>query len=339
MSVGIGKTYLGLSHMEQELFKNVNSKFLVVAPKLSIFQTWKDECIKHKKEHLIPYITFSTYRSLSKADWRYTCVYLDEVHNFLFSHRDWIDSYRGKILGLTGTLPVRRDTEKYIMIDKYCPPVYRYTTDEAIEDEILNDYKIYVHPLSLNKIKNIPQITKTKGTFYTSELKIYEFWSRRIDSMEPCSRAAMLAIIMRMKALMDFKSKENYAKQLITKITGKCLVFANTTEQAERICQYTYHNKNSKDPTILEKFKSGDIMLLAAVLQLSEGINIPNLKYGVILHSYGNVFKLQQRIGRLVRLNPTETAIVHILMYKDTIDEKWVRQALGKYDQSKITYL
>jgi superfamily II DNA or RNA helicase len=38
--------------------------------------------------------------------------------------------------------------------------------------------------------------------------------------------------------------------------------------------------------------------------------------------------KSAQRLGRLLRLNPDEKAIIHILCYEDTVDEAWVNQAL-----------
>jgi superfamily II DNA or RNA helicase len=71
---------------------------------------------------------------------------------------------------------------------------------------------------------------------------------------------------------------------------------------------------------------------------LSEGVNIPELKQGIILHAYGNERKSSQRIGRMLRLNPDDTATIHILCFKDTIDEKWVTEALEGFDQSKITW-
>jgi superfamily II DNA or RNA helicase len=46
--------------------------------------------------------------------------------------------------------------------------------------------------------------------------------------------------------------------------------------------------------------------------QFSEGINIPNLRVGIIWHAFGNERKATQRIGRLLRLNPDETATVHL---------------------------
>ena len=46
--------------------------------------------------------------------------------------------------------------------------------------------------------------------------------------------------------------------------------------------------------------------------------------------------KTAQRIGRLLRLNPTETATCHILCYKGTQDERWVESALKSFDENKI---
>jgi superfamily II DNA or RNA helicase len=56
------------------------------------------------------------------------------------------------------------------------------------------------------------------------------------------------------------------------------------------------------------------------------------------MHAYGNERKASQRIGRLLRLNPDDTSIIHILCYKDTIDEKWVANALEPFDKDKIIF-
>jgi superfamily II DNA or RNA helicase len=143
---------------------------------------------------------------------------------------------------------------------------------------------------------------------------------------------------MRMKAMQTYPRKEKYAKLLLESINSKCIVFANTQEQADRICKDSYHSTNSESKENLIKFKHGEITKLSCVLQLSEGVNIPELRQGIIMHAYGNERKSAQRIGRLLRLNPDETATIHILCYMDTIDEKWVKEAIEGYDESKITW-
>ena len=48
MSMGAGKTKLGLMHMQYYLHDQ--SRYLVVAPKRSIFQSWIDDCKKFECE-------------------------------------------------------------------------------------------------------------------------------------------------------------------------------------------------------------------------------------------------------------------------------------------------
>ena len=81
------------------------------------------------------------------------------------------------------------------------------------------------------------------------------------------------------------------------------------------------------------------IQRLACVQQLSEGVNIHDLRTGLMMHSFGNEVKARQRIGRLLRLNPDQTATVHILMYLDTVDVGWVESALETFDAAKIYYV
>ena len=56
------------------------------------------------------------------------------------------------------------------------------------------------------------------------------------------------------------------------------------------------------------------------------------------MNAYGNERKASQRIGRLLRLNPQDKAIVHILCYTGTVDERWVKEALEGFDQGKILW-
>jgi superfamily II DNA or RNA helicase len=336
LATGVGKTLVGLLHLEREYspLKNI----LVVAPKRSIIAEWRVQAIKFKKERLLSNTTFTTYLSLNKHDpLEYDIVYLDEAHNLLDSHRGFLENYHGKILGLTGTPPKRNDSEKGRLVNEFCPIVYEYLIDDAVDAKILNDYKIIVHKVNLNNThKNVKVDTKTGG-FFTTESANYSYWSNRVDRASP-GKSIQIARIMRMKALMSFPSKERYAKLLAESIKSKCIIFANTQEQADRICSYSYHSGNSESSANLSKFKKGEIDKLSCVLQLSEGVNIPDLKQGIIMHAYGNERKSSQRIGRMLRLNPDDTATIHILCYTGTIDEKWVEDSLEGYDQKKVLW-
>lgn len=335
LATGVGKTYVGLLHMDRNF--TAVSRFLVVAPKLSIIESWKSEASKFDMDYLLEYIDFTTYLSLNKQDPKlYDQIYLDECHSLKDSHREFLNMFTGNILGLTGTPPRYANSEKGRLVNQFCPVAYTYLTDEAVGDSILNDYKIIVHEMNLGSAKNFKVTTKSGG-FMTSEKANYSYWCNRLD-LATTPKQMQICRVMRMKAMQEYPSKEKYAGKLADSIKSKCIIFANTQDQADRLCSYSYHSNNPDSEQNLQLFKTGNIQKLSCVLQLSEGVNIPNLEQGIIMHAYGNERKSSQRIGRLLRLNPDETAIVHILCYTGTVDEKWVRDALKGFDESKITW-
>jgi superfamily II DNA or RNA helicase len=270
---------------------------LVVGPTRTILSEWSIQAHKFQKDRLLSQVTFSTYLSLNKQDPNnYDFIYLDECHNLTDKHRDFLDNYHGKILGLSGTPPKRDDSEKGRMVNEYCPVIYEYLVDNAVDDNILNDYKIIVHELKLDNRNKSVAVTSGKGTFHTTEQANYNYWCNRVE-MAGGGKSAQIARVMRMKAMQTFPSKEKYAKLLLESMKSKCIVFANTQEQADRICKDSFHSTNPDSKENLIKFKNGDITKLSCVLQLSEGINIPNLKQGIIMHAYGNERKSAQRIN------------------------------------------
>jgi superfamily II DNA or RNA helicase len=292
LGTGVGKTLVGLTHME--LNTTPLMRCLVVAPKKAIFQSWKDDAVKFGKENLLGRITFTTYLSLNKHNPNdYDAVYLDEMHSLLDSHRGFLQLYKGKILGLTGTPPKRSYSEKGKLVNEFCPVVYTFKADDAVENGILNDYQIVVHKLKLAQEK-IYEVEMKGKKFKTSEEQNYTYWSRRIDVG---SGNMHMLRVMRMKAMMEYPSKEKYSRILMNSIDSKCIVFANTQVQADRLCKHSYHSNNKDSEENLQMFKEGKINKLSTVLQLNEGVNIPNLKQGIIMHAYGNERKAAQRIN------------------------------------------
>lgn len=338
ISMGVGKTLIGLKYIQYFQEKNMwKLRVLVVAPKLSIFESWIDDA---KKFNIATdNIEFTTYLSLNKKEpGEYDIVILDECHSLKDSHEDFLSLYKGRILGLTGTPPKWEDSEKGRLVKKYCHISYRYITDEAVDDEILNDYQIIVHYLLLDGARNIKMKSKSGKDWWTSEAHSYNYWSTRVDEAAS-AKSKQIASILRMKQIQEYKSKEFYAKKLLNNIEQKCILFANTQDQADRLCKHSYHSSNPDSENNLELFNKGEIKKLSCVLQLSEGVNIANLETGIIMHSYGNERKSAQRIGRMLRLSPDKVATIHILCYKNTIDEKWVKDAISIFDSSKIKYL
>jgi superfamily II DNA or RNA helicase len=339
VSMGVGKTRIGLRHI-RNMYEFGARNFIVVAPKKAIFKSWKDEAALLSWDFLLEHITFTTYRSLHKLDKVFDAVYLDECHSLLPTHVPFLGKQTGRIIGLTGTPPRNESTAKYQIVRTFCPMVYSYITDDAVNENILNDYKIIIHPIKLDAMRNFRVDFNNGGSMVTSEKENYDYWTNRISEAEEANDKIMhhKAVIGRMSAMKKYPSKEEYLKSLLNDFDDKCLVFCNTQDQADRMAKHSYHSENSDSEKNLELFKNDQIAVLSCVNQLNEGINIPNLRYGVILHAYGNERQASQRIGRLLRLNPDEKAYIHILMFENTIDEHWVSQAVRDFDHSKIEY-
>lgn len=336
VSMGVGKTRIAIKHLQ----KNYNPfiKALVVIPKLSVKIAWTDELKKLNLEKLIEHLDFTTYLSLNKQNPNdYDIVYLDECHSLLETHKSFLDLYTGKILGLTGTPPVRQGTEKYKMVQQFCPIKYKFSVDEATDGKIINDYEIIVHQLELSQVPNLKKKKKVGGFWYTTEVKDYAYLCQRLAEANT-PKQLQFASILRMKAMMEYTSKEAYVKSLLKNMSDKCIVFANTQDQSDRICKHSFHSNNPNSDQNLKLFSDNRINHLSCVLQLSEGVTIPNLKQGIIMHAYGNERKTAQRIGRLLRLNPNQKAICHILCFKNTIDEVWISKALNEFDSKKIKF-
>lgn len=327
LGTGSGKTTLGLKHMVKKYYDSV--EFLVVVPRLAIAEEWISQAKERGFEFLLENITFVTYLSLYKEKHTYDYVYFDECHNAKIKHGDWIRLYDGPVLGLTGTYPKHKTSEAGIVASEFFPKVYEYGIKQGIKDNMLNDYRLYIHILDLSTRKDIPT---RKGRM--SEWDAYKMHCNFVDNAKPAQ--AMMKRIMRMKAIQNFETKTLYAKKLLAQQDTKTLVFTDFTDQADQICKHSYHSKNKNSSKNLEMFMSGEITKLSSVLQIAEGKNIPNLKTGIIMHAYANERKLAQKIGRFLRLNPNDTSIIHILCYANTIDMTWMKNALKDFDKTKI---
>ena len=349
VAMGVGKTLIGLRDMARLLASSrlsgyATKSFLVAAPTQAILDSWPQEARKFGLAHLLDQIEFTTYRSLNKTlgSGHYHKLYLDECHSLKASHEPGLKAHVARqksILGLTGTPPTQPDSEKGRMVATYCPMRVDYTTDEAVLAGLLNDYRLVVHCLPLNSARDYVVTLKSGQQFTTSERENYQYWSKRLANADQDALPIETLRLLRMQALMHYPGKGHYMAHLARQFTEKVLLFTCNQQQAEEQAPHTYHSKNKASQANLAKFNSGEIQRLACVAQLSEGINIADLRVGIIWHAYGNERKAAQRIGRLLRLNPEETATVHLLLYQDTVDEQWVRQALAAFDPTKISYV
>ena len=353
ISMGVGKTRLGLEHFQLVtnkvlVDKGRRAKALVVAPITIIHKGWVAEAEKWKMTHLVEDIEFVTYRSLTKKNVNdYDVIYLDECHSLKEKHDYWLSHFGGYIIGLTGTPPKRKGSEKARMVAKYCPIRYEYLIDEAVDDKILNDYRIVVHMIPLGQKQDFkveikdnhkdPKKRRVVKSWYTSETENYAYWTGALNDADSFTEKRKLSVL-RMTAMKKYPSKERYGKKLLEQTQQKSLLFANLKIQADRMCKHSYHSDNKDSERNMQLFETDMIDKLVCVDQLSQGANMPGLKELIIMHLYGNNRRGAQRLGRGLRLNPDELMTAHVLCFKDTIDEAWVKEGLDEFNQDKIEW-
>jgi superfamily II DNA or RNA helicase len=177
--------------------------------------------------------------------------------------------------------------------------------------------------------------TKAGQQFITSEREHYQYWSKRLANAAQDALPIETLRLLRMQALMHYPGKGRYMAHLAGQFTEKVLLFTCNQQQAEEQATHTYHSKNKDSQANLARFNTGDIQRLACL----GGRQHPQPAHRYHLARLRQQRKATQRIGRLLRLNPDQTATMHLLVYQDTVDEHWVEQALAAFDPTKISYV
>jgi superfamily II DNA or RNA helicase len=357
ITMGGGKTLLGIKDMARNY--NSDSRFLVVIPKIAIIDTWKTDALEHGYEYLLKAIDFVTYRSLSKTKLSdYKKLYLDEIHSLVKDSHDFIlAQYGGPILGLTGSAPRYKTSDKGYMVNTYAPVMYEYKTDNAIQKDVLNDYRILIHHIPLGTRPYIAIRGQNSQTFNISEKQNYEYFTNKINELELEKRESAKKLLIfsnekekqlenlriyRLSALLGYESKLNYAKFVLRNMKDKTLVFVNTKDQANHLAEYAgsaiYHSgMTAQDQkSNLKSFEDGNNRILVSIAQLKEGMNFKNLREGIVLHAYSNERQSSQRLGRFLRMDPAFTSLLHVFCYDNTIDEIWCENAFKDFNSEKI---
>jgi superfamily II DNA or RNA helicase len=338
IGTGIGKSLLAIKHMNSVLHEY--SMFLIVLPKKPLEANWLAEFKKHGYEHLIPHVHFTLYRSIHKLLKTYDWVYYDECHNFKTGlHYKAAEQLSTKSFALTGSY-INDKNINYKQFTETFPLIFVYKTRMSVKEQILNDYRIIIHKIPLSKTARCNSYLNG----YLPETQAYITVNSAVLTAEKQKKFASLEKlrIIRMKMLQNANSKVYYAKKLLELIKEKTIIFTESTDHADKICLNSFHSKNSKfvNEKNMNNFAEGKLLQLSAVGQLDEGINVPDLEKVLILHSYANNIKAKQRIGRALRLggDSGKIAYIHIIVYQNTVDEDWCKNAISDFDNSKIGY-
>lgn len=339
MCTGSGKSKVAINYCKDHKPKKV----LLVVPTVKLRDNnWEEEFKKWNALTIYNKMERACYVSINKLEGKnYDLVILDEAHSITMANSEFFKQNKVKdIIGLAPTIP--RDQEKLDLLNEIdCKVVFHYPLHQGVEDGVVAPYQINIIEIPLNATKKNIEAGNAKKRFFTTEYHNYKYLNKLVAQAIASKNKdrQKFAFLTRMRFISNLKSKTEFAKKLISSLDSdqRTIIFAGSIDQAEEVCQYTFHSKtNDKDYV---RFKNEEINQLSCVKALNEGQNISNLDNGIIIQLDSNSLNLIQRIGRLVRYRDDHLAQIYILLAQGTQDISWAKSALSAFDKSFIRYI
>lgn len=325
-ATGTGKTKAALKAVEPE---GPDSRGLIVChTEISRDTTWPDEMrkwdIQLNNVHLLCYASLQKHAAFADGyDWAILdeAQYLTDLNYFSGLKRITID----KIIVLTATQP--EDQGKMAIINQLCKGhTLEVGLDTAIDNKILNDYRIRVWEVALTPLEWQEYLRLSKA-IQNAKMRGIDFLVKK-------------AAGERARFIYNCESKYKAAAWLRDQIraSGKRFIMhCGSIQMAERLTPYTIHSKSDSDKHF-QAFCRGDIDECASVRMLKESANIDRLESSLVQQVNSKQLGLIQEVGRNMRLPPDQTAIIHILIAKNTVDKDWLTKSIRSFRKDKITY-
>ena len=238
-----------------------------------------------------------------------TIIVHDEVHGAgMRTHVEKMGSHHSKFpwrLGLSATPEREYDVKGNVFVSNEIGPViFKFPLEKAIKRNILCsfDYVPLEYELTVKDRQRIRQVyrkqtaLKKQGTPMTQE----QVWIE----------------IANVKKTAELKPSvfADYLKEHSEILRG-CIIFVENIEYGNRILS-TIHNYTDKyrtyyageDQEYLKTFARGKIDCLITCHRLSQGIDIRSLKNIVLFSSSKSKLETIQRIGRCLRIDPSNPA-------------------------------
>lgn len=361
LPTSFGKTKVALDLMRKRISVDKGARILIVVPRLVLMDNWREEFVKWGVEDYLPFTEFVTYVSLPKKAGTWDMIIFDEVHHLSERCRDSINDFDVKYCTLLSATVGRELKKELIALftDLY---IYKVSTKQAIQEEILPDPRVYLIPLTLDNTKTNCEIIKNKSQKieltipYSQRFQYAKVKNRRI--VIKCTQkqyyddmSAMIAWYKnkmfndvfknlflrasgdRLKWLSEQKS--GHVKTLLDHLKSqRTLTFCNGIPQTEELGKYCINSKNKASEENLHKFNEGKVDHITACNMLDEGMNLTNCRVGVyaVLNSSDRMIK--QKLGRLLR-HPDP--IIIIPYFQGTREEEIVETMLTDYNPKLVT--
>ena len=200
------------------------------------------------------------------------------------------------------------EAKKRAIATEIAPIVYERKLKEIEENKVVNKSQFYYVPYLLNEKENneyleynkrFHHLLNTVQSPYTeNQLKFLTF--ERLHFLAGLDSSAYIC-----RELM----KDLYLKNDKARI----LIFCGVTEQADKVCKYSYHTKNQEDRN-LDRFNDGEISACAVCGKVDRGINLNGVNVAIMENVTASETKMIQKLGRGKRLGVDDILNVYFLV-------------------------
>lgn len=374
LSTGFGKSKVALDILERKNPKKivilVNSTILRDDSWKAEFIKFGHEKMYNERVEMVTYQLAYKWRPETKdlEDVFVICDEIDfaadtdELSKFFYAYP------KVQMLGLTGFIT---DGKKE-WFELNMPVITTLTADTAQEKGILNNIHIVFVKYDLSDAKTVSVAYKQHGVdkfFKQSENASYDYANKQchikqgelsqlevafmageVDRTEYMKKQRNLEYLLNMMnkkrsdILLESVASATVAKKLIAYThaqnpESKVIVFSKRTSQSLEICgeDQVYNgtiDKKTADANF-KKFQTGYIKTLGVCEKVNRGANIPGLDIGICETFYGSDTHFTQRLGRLMRLNPEDTATMYVQLPYYMRKEKNKRYTVQETQQVK----
>lgn len=345
IGTGVGKSLIAIKIIEKH-----GGLWKIIIAETTHEKNWKDEFIKHDKEHLLENVEFRCYQSLHKILGGENYIF-DEIHH-LYSNKRIAnlakiqDNGLIRLVGLSATLTMSQKDKIKAVIGQY--HIYKVTLSDAITLGILPEPTVYFVGIELdNKYRYLKfNFNKDKSVLCTQR-EYYTKLSQRIEWLKSRYLESNLQSdkIRWMKSAMDRKKflcecKTEDAAIILNKLESKRIIcFTGSIEQSEKLSNGNcIHSKLGKKKVseIIEKFNNGTINQIFATGMLKEGINLNNIHSGLIIQLDNTSRYFTQIHGRTLRSSFPEQYVMYVL---NSQDEVYCKTALENFNMEYIKFI
>lgn len=137
-----------------------------------------------------------------------------------------------------------------------------------------------------------------------------------------------------MQASNSFDTKIKFAQNFIINNPDKrVLIFVSNTDISDKISKYSYNSKTSKQ--FLEDFQSNKINHIVLIEKAGTGFNFHNIDVCIVLSVNSSNTSIIQKLSRGL-VKDSENPLSVYIPYTNSIELKWIKEALINLDPNKI---